>query len=311
MKNNRPLVTVLMTVYNAERYLREAVESIEAQTYKNWELVIVDDGSVDRSREILRKLAKNNRKVRPVYLKRNHGVSYASNAGLAKARGQLLGRMDADDIAMSDRIEKQVKYLLANPQVVAVGGQCELIDANGETVGVKQFPTKPEVIKNALFMYNPLQHPSMMINLEKIGDNKLQYRDESVLAHDLELLLMLLPYGEIANLPETILRYRVHNDSLSLRSPKATFRDTVEVRDRALCMYGYEPSVVARVVDVLQRVVMAILPSEVVYPLFRFVRMNSMEELSQAWTDSNRYVRKQMKARVSSVGAMAAALISR
>ena len=265
-----------MTAYNAAEFVLQAVESIQNQTYPNWELIIVNDGSTDETGKILTKLARNDKRIVLLNCRKNRGASVASNRGLSKARGQFVARMDSDDIAMPHRLAKQVRFLQVYPEVIVVGGQCELIDREGNSIGMKNFPTKHDDIYGALYQYNPIQHPSMMINTKLLGKHKITYHTEVLLAHDLEILFKLSQYGKLANLDSVILKYRIHSDSLSLKQPKKTFKHTLIVRELAREKYGYAASKKGLFVHALQKMLMYILPSFVVYPLFRMIRMRQV-----------------------------------
>lgn len=278
-KTQQPLVSVVMTAYNAAEFVGEAIASIQAQTYPNWELIVVNDGSTDNTGKILVDLAKNDQRIKMVHCRKNKGASVASNLGLSKARGSFIARMDSDDIALSDRLDKQINFLLNNPDVIVVGGQCELIDRDGVVIGIKNFPIKHLDIYDALYQYNPIQHPSLMINTKLLGTDKITYHTEVLLAHDLEILFKLAQFGRLANLSDIILKYRIHNDSLSLRDPKQTFSHTLAVRKMATITYGYVPSKKSILIQAMQKMIMFIVPSVVVYPLFRLIRMRRVLEL--------------------------------
>lgn len=311
MKQKTPLVSVLMTAYNAAEFVVQAVESIQNQTYSNWELIIVNDGSSDTTGKMLHAIASKDKRIRVVHCRKNRGASYASNLGLAKARGQYIARMDADDIAMPDRLSKQIAYLQKHKNVIVVGGQCELIDIYGSSIGMKNFPTKHKEIYDALYQINPIQHPSLMINMKLLGAHKITYHTDVMLAHDLEILFKLAQYGRLANLEDVVLKYRVHNDSLSLKHPKETFRHTLTVRQRGVSQYGYIPSLRGTVINFIQRVVLSILPSEVVYPLFRIVRMKSPLEIGNVLSDSLGFVGSRLRERWTYASAAIVALTSR
>jgi len=310
-KQTLPLVSVVMTAYNAGKFVEQAVKSIQAQTYPNWELIIVNDGSTDNTLAIVKKIAKNDKRIKKISYAKNRGASYASNSGLAIARGVLIARMDADDIAMSDRFEKQVDFLQSNPKVIAVGGQCELIDSKGKNIGEKSFPLTNNEIYSALYQYNPVQHPTVMVNTKLLGKHKLVYHSDVVLAHDLELLFFLAQYGELANLPDTILKYRIHNDSLSLRNPKKTFRDTIEVRSRAVKMYGYVPTMRGQMMGLLQQMIVSMLPSVIIYPLFHLIRMRQVGGVKNLVVSTGRYTAKQMQLRLAGMTAAIATWLVR
>jgi glycosyltransferase involved in cell wall biosynthesis len=281
----QPLVTVLMTVYNAERFIGEALESIVNQTYKNLEIIVVDDGSSDKSYQIAKTYQVKDKRIKLLRLKENSGPSLASNVGIEKATGKFIARMDADDIALPDRIAKQVTYLLDNPDVVLLGGQCILIDDRGRIVGEKDFPVTHREIYQSLFNINPIQHPSCIINRELLPKEHVYYRNHSFLAHDLELVFELAQYGELANLKETVLFYRQYPNSLSLRNPKKTFKATVEVRNKAVRKYGYQPTLSGWLIHFAQAILIAVLPNATIYPLFRLLRLKGKEDISQALRD--------------------------
>lgn len=296
MKNNtlQPLVSVVMTAYNAGEFVGEAVASIQSQTYPNWELIVVNDGSRDKTGDILKNIAKKDKRIKLISYTKNLGASYASNLGLSKTRGSLIARMDADDIALPDRLATQVEYLLSNPSVIAVGGQCQLIDRNGKVTGEKSFPLTHTQIYWALYQYNPIQHPTIMINTKLLCDKRIQYHSDVVLAHDLELLFFLSRYGKLANLADTVLQYRIHTDSLSLRNPKMTFRDTIAVRKRAVKVLGYKPGTIGRAMDLVQRMIITILPSVIIYPLFHIIRMRQVGDIKTVLRQSGVYTVKQV-----------------
>lgn len=268
-----PLVSVLMTAYNAEPFIEKALLSIINQTYQNLEIIVVDDGSTDNTEKILTRLKKTDRRLKIFRLKQNLGPSLASNFGLTKTRGKFVARMDADDISLPDRIEKQIKFLLRNADIAIVGGQCILIDENGEVIGKKNFPTNHQEIYDALFSINPIQHPSCMINTGLLPRKALYYHNHSLLAHDLELVFKIAQYGKLANLPNIILYYRQHHNSLSLRDPKMTFRATLRVRQRAVQYFGYRPTLKGRLIHSVQTVVVNLLPAKSIYPLFRILHL--------------------------------------
>ncbi len=282
MKQNNsynPSVSVLITSFNAGKHIHEALESITSQTYKNLEIIIVDDCSTDNTWKILKDYQEIDKRIRVFRTNRHSGPSIASNLGLKKAKGDLIARMDADDIAYPDRIAKQVRFIGENPRVILVGGQCSLIDGEGKIIGSKQYPLTHLEICRSLFSINPIQHPSCMINKNLIPKGELYYVNHSFLAHDLELVYKLAQYGELANLPDKILYYRQHKDSLSMKNPKKTFQATFSVRIKAVFEYGYRPTFRGWINHFLQAVVITVLPKRYIYPLFQIWRYKRTSEL--------------------------------
>lgn len=207
---SQPMVSVVMPVYNAERYLARAVESILNQSFRDFELLAFDDGSTDFSLAILRQYAASDERV--VFRAHRHsGYAPLLNEGLHMARGRYLARMDADDIALATRFEMQLEYLEKHPECVAVGGQFVLIDADGDPIGRCRMPLSHQGIEAVHFRGRGSQiaHPALMARstaLRSIGG----YRESFEPAEDFDLLLRLGEIGELANLSADVLHYRVH-----------------------------------------------------------------------------------------------------
>lgn len=212
-----PLVSVLLPVYNAERYLAQAIDSILAQTFTDFELLITDDGSTDRSAEILQTYAAQDPRIR-LLTRENKGLIYTLNEMLERTEADFLARMDADDIATPDRLALQVRFLQQHPNVVCVGGAFDLIDPQGRTVQWIPMPEHNDEIQQMLLIGRTIiNHPCAMIRrsaLLQIGG----YDPEMKTVEDLDMLLRLGEIGELANLPEVVLKYRFHTDSVSAQN---------------------------------------------------------------------------------------------
>ena len=212
--NVPPLISVCMPVYNAERYLAEAIESILGQTFRDFEFLIIDDGSTDRSLAILERYAARDARIR-LSSKPNAGYVVRLNEMLHQARGDLIARMDADDVALPERFARQVEFLRSHPEVDVVGGAQEHIDSKGYPLTVHYDPQGHEEISElAMSGACPINHPSVMMRrkaLLAVGG----YRVEMMPAEDLDLWLRMGERGRLANLPDVIMRYRVHDSSVS------------------------------------------------------------------------------------------------
>ena len=208
-------VSVVMPVYNARRYLMRAVQSILDQTFTDFEFIIVDDGSTDRSLKIIRDFEKKDGRIK-VISRPNTGIVGALNDGLQAARGDLIARMDADDVALPERFEKQIAYMQENPECVILGTGIFFMDAAGNIVKRCERPPDHETIEKWLLNGDAgaMIHPSVMMRreaFEKIGG----YRQKAKLTEELDLFLRLAQVGRLANLEELLLLYRVHFHSFS------------------------------------------------------------------------------------------------
>jgi glycosyltransferase involved in cell wall biosynthesis len=210
----KPAVSVLMPVYNAQRYLAEAVESILAQTFTDFEFLIIDDGSTDRSGEILQGYARRDARI-GLARRANTGYCRALNEMLAQARGEFLARMDSDDVALPRRFESQVAYLRARPEVVAVGSRVLLIDDEGCPIREMCTEVEHEAIDRAHLAVRGglINHPAAMIRAEALRAVQ-GYRAEFEPGEDVDLWLRLAEIGKLANLPEVLLHYRQHLASI-------------------------------------------------------------------------------------------------
>jgi glycosyltransferase involved in cell wall biosynthesis len=211
--SNAPLISVCMPVYNAERYIEEAIESILGQTFSDFEFLIMDDGSADRTLAILERYATQDARIR-LSRRLNAGLVPCLNEMLHQARGELIARMDADDIALPERFARQVEFLRSHPEVDVVGGAQEHIDSKGRLLTVyHDFQEHEEIQECGMRGSCPINHPSVMMRRKAVlavGG----YRAEMT-AEDLDLWLRMGECGRLANLPDVVTRYRLHKSSLS------------------------------------------------------------------------------------------------
>jgi len=261
-----------MPVFNAQAYLAQAVESIQNQTHTNWELIIFDDFSTDGSFQLAIDLACKDSRIQVHRNGRHRGPGGAANMALPYTRGQFIARMDSDDISLPDRFEKQVAYLQANPAVIAVGGQCQLIDSQNNLIGEKLFPTNPAQVEEMMFYYYPIQQPSVMINTDKLPNDFVWYNEDVESAEEHELLFKFFQYGKVTNLPDTVLKYRIHNNNVSRKHPKHDFYYIFKTRLAAINTYGYRPSITGYIKNLLQFVIITVLPEKSIYPLYAWAR---------------------------------------
>lgn len=197
-----------MPVFNSRRYISLAVESILAQTFRDFEFIIIDDGSSDGTGDILRQYAARDPRIILIH-QHNQGVSAAANRGLAIARGEFLARMDHDDIALPQRLQRQVDFLRQHPECVAVGAQVLMIDCDEFPIRIPLAPQTHEQIEAAFTHEWAIFHPTLMARtavMREVGGYSLEY----TAIEDLDLFIKLAERGRLANLPEVLLKYRQH-----------------------------------------------------------------------------------------------------
>jgi len=207
-------VSVVMPVYNGERYLKEAIQSILNQTFGNFEFIIINDASTDKSEEIIKSFTD----PRIIYIKndRNLGQAESLNQGIRSARGLYVVRIDQDDVSLSERVSTQLSYMEANRDVAILGTWYQEIDENNNVIRRPLFPTSPNV-KTRLFFarltgWPSIAHPSVMIRRDVF--NKIGYYDPKYhICQDYDLWLRVVREYKIENIAKVLLNYRVHDSS--------------------------------------------------------------------------------------------------
>jgi glycosyltransferase involved in cell wall biosynthesis len=231
-----PLVSVIMSVHNGEQWLDEAIASIIRQTYTHWEFIIIDDASNAATAERLKHYSIDSR-IRVVRKETRQGLTKNLNAAIDMCQGELIARMDADDISVHDRLEKQVSYLFEYPRVAVVAGFIDMMDDNGKLTGVwpdDRNTTSWKKIKAMLPWKSCIAHPSVMMRKEIL--QQYRYNEAQVHSQDWDLWLRLAADDRIIEkIKEPVLLYRVHQGSVtSTTNRKSAFRKKHETYRRYL-----------------------------------------------------------------------------
>ena len=199
-----PCVSVVMSVYNGERYLREALDGILSQTYSDFEFVVINDGSTDGTRTILASYTDS--RLRIVH-QENKGLTRALNKGINLSNGEFIARQDADDISEPSRLEKQIKFLEDRPSCALVGCWSKVIDDKGELIGTCHLLTEPMEVANRLPIENQFVHGAIMVRrsaAKEIGG----YREAFLYAQDYDFVFRLSERYAVANIDEELYRHR-------------------------------------------------------------------------------------------------------
>lgn len=221
-----PRISVLMTAYNAEKYIAQAIESILNQTYTDYEFIIINDGSTDDTPNIIQKYADQDSRIIFVDNKQNQGLIAVLNQGLDMAHGEFIARMDADDISLPQRFEKQIAYLDMNPEVGVLGTLIHGFDAmDAEGIQI------PVVTVFDLLKQNYIAHPSVMMRKEVLDKYSLRYNPEYKHCEDLELWSRMIFLTKIHNLMEVLLMYRITGNNISTQNWDLQQATTAKIRN--------------------------------------------------------------------------------
>ncbi len=232
-------VSIILSVYNGEKYLSEALESVLVQTFTNWELILVNDCSTDSSGEIAYNYAKKDERIRYFSMSKNSKLIACLNFAIEQSQGKYIARFDADDIMMPDRLEQQVNFLESHPDIGLLGTAVESIDENGDFICFAYVETEDEKIKRLLPKKNPFYHPSVMYRanvIKTVGAYSSQYPR----AEDYELFIRFAQQSKIANLPKPLIKYRTLSTSISHKSIRGQSWDVFKLKLSAI-QKGYHP----------------------------------------------------------------------
>jgi glycosyltransferase involved in cell wall biosynthesis len=215
MSNIQPLISVIIPVFNAERYIDLALNSVCNQTYPNLEILVIDDGSSDQSREIIESI--NDERIK-FYSRENRGLISTLNEAIELSKGQYIARMDADDICFKTRFEKQVEFLKSNKDIGVAFTGIECVNEDGKIIR-SRVSRKTRSIQPVEFLFGcPLCHPTAMFDMTKLSKSDIHYKSDYHLAEDFELWTRLVLRTKIALINEALLSYRIHQNSITSRN---------------------------------------------------------------------------------------------
>jgi glycosyltransferase involved in cell wall biosynthesis len=214
----KPVVSVVMVICNVERFLREAIESILGQTYRDFEFIILDFGSNDNSKAIAAGYAATDDRI--TFHQIPHcDVARARNTGCSLAQGRYIAVMDADDVSLPNRLSLEVDFMEKHPEIGLLGGAAEWIDARGRSLWSFNVPLEDQEIKTALRTHYPFSHTSLLVRTEAFA-HVGGYRSAFTSAEDYDLALRISDRFQCANLPQIVVKYRIHPNQLSLTKRK-------------------------------------------------------------------------------------------
>ncbi|GAB4234895.1 MAG: hypothetical protein Tsb0034_08800 [Ekhidna sp.] len=204
-----PFVSVIIPVYNSGKYLTSAIESILNQTYQEFELILINDGSTDNSLSVIRAFSDN--RILVLENDENKGLAYSLNKGIKESKGSLIARMDGDDIAHKDRLKKQVNFLKQNPEIGLLG---TWMQSFGASKYLKKYPIDPIDCKIELLFEVPVGHPSVMFRKSLVEQYELYYNEDyKTYGEDYDLWIRFAEHTQISNVGIPLLKYRTEYTS--------------------------------------------------------------------------------------------------
>jgi glycosyltransferase involved in cell wall biosynthesis len=227
-----------MSVFNGEKYLNEAIESILNQYFSDFEFLIINDASTDSSQDII--LSYKDSRIKFINNDQNIGLSKSLNKGIAIAQANFIARMDCDDISLPKRLEKQYDFMVKNPEIGVLGCNMELF---GDKTRTLEYPTDFENIKITMLFSNSLSHPSVILRKQFFYKYKLLYNPEFKTSQDYELWIKCLEHFQLANIPEILLKYRTHPTQISEKEIDFQSNNAIKVKLYQMKKLGIEPDI--------------------------------------------------------------------
>lgn len=253
------------------------LESIRRQTYGSYELVLVDDGSTDMSPSIMEAHAMVDGRIRILQNEEQLGIVRALNLGLEACEGKYVARMDADDIAVSDRLEKQVAFMEAHPEIAALGAAVTYITEDGQPM---DFVRRSDVSKS-LLRRNPLLHPTVIMRRGILEQHQLSYRPQFQYAEDYYLWLELSKVSTISAIDDVVLYYRLSDSALRVQKLKPMIRATLRVKLKGWIDLGITPSLTDLLV-LLSEAILLLVPTKLVWNIYLRFTFRSRSSLHKA-----------------------------
>ena len=241
-----PAISVIMSVYNGERYLRQAISSILAQSFRDFEFIIVNDGSRDKTAEILNEFEVMDSRIK-IFHQDNQGLVFSLNRGIQVAKGSFVARMDADDISHPERLSLQMRRFAGEPSILLLGSAYTYIDGAGRKIKSQSVALDNDSLQRSMIKQgNPFCHSSVMIRasaLQSVGG----YRSlVGKYAQDYDLWLRLSEFGEVENLNAELIEYRVHCGQVSIKNVREQRRAAEIYRELALQRRSNHPEDIQR-----------------------------------------------------------------
>lgn len=226
-----PILSVLMPVFNSEQFVADAIKSILNQTFSNFEFLILDDASTDKSFEIIKDLENKDPRIKAFQNEKNLGVVESRNKLINLSKGRYIAWLDSDDIAFENRFEKQIKFLEEHPEIGMVGAYPVIIDEKGKKTGKWLFETDPQKLKIELFFHSPFLSSSVVIRKSCLPRNF--YDSRFPVAEDFDLYSKISESCDIANIAKFLVKYRINSKGLSCTTKVMEDRSVLVIKEHA------------------------------------------------------------------------------
>lgn len=270
MSEYNPPITVIIPTYNGASYLHQTLESIIGQTFKDFEIIVIDDASSDGSFEICKKYAARDPRIRLFRNEKNLGFAANRNKAISLARGHYIAWQDQDDISLPDRLELQFKLLESDNNLAMIGGSMAVFDETGE-LGIRHYPQNDRDIRKMIFRFSPIALPACMMRksaLFEVGG----YSERWSPACDLDMTFKIGLKHRLANIPQVAIRYRYHDNCGTNQHLKQIEKDSVRIRFYYSASSAYRMTVLDYIYNVAHYLSIWLVPPPLKIWLFNKIR---------------------------------------
>lgn len=260
-----------MSVFNSDKRVEYAIKSILNQTFNDFELIIINDASRDKTSSIINSYAKKDRRIRIINNKNNIKIAHSLNKGVSLAKADLIARMDADDISHPKRLEMQYVFLQQHPNVAIVGTNISVTDEKEKEVWKREYPTQSNELKKVMFRYAPFAHPTVMFRksvFEEFGG----YNPDMIPCEDIDFWFRIGTKYDFGNIPKFLLKYSLSVKSSSHYDIRKTELVGFKIKMKAISKYGYKPSLSDIVYNILQFLSIWVMPGNTRIKLYNMLR---------------------------------------
>ncbi len=269
-------VSVIIPTYNGEKYIAEAIESILNQSFPDFELIIIDDASKDNTWGIVKRYAKMDARIRPFKNETNLGFAENRNKAIRLAHGEYIVWQDQDDVSFPTRISIQLALMKSNKEIGAVGGFMEIFDEK-RNYGIRTYPEGDRELRKMIFKFSPVALPASMIRKDAlllVGGYDTQFSP----AGDLDMSFKIGTSYKLANVPELVIRYRMHQNSATFQNLRRIELDTIRIRLKYANNPHYKPKLLDYLYNVVHYVSAWIIPPRLKIGLFNLLRTKSSKK---------------------------------
>lgn len=275
MKKNKPLISVIMPVHNSQKYISSAIESILNQTFKKFELIIINDASSDKTLDIIKVFLRKDSRVKLINNDTRLDIAASLNKGISVAESNIIARMDADDISLPQRLELQYKIINSSKNIAVVGANIVILDTDENEIAVRNYPDSSKKLKGCLFKYSPFAHPVVCFRknmFEEVGKYNPKYSP----TEDLDLWFRFGSRYTFESIPEPLLKYRLNEKSSSHISLKEVEILVFKIRLDAIIKYGYRPSLYDIIYNLFQFITLWFTPAKIRIKMYNILRNNDV-----------------------------------